>query len=396
MKIAIVHPIPLVPGTIDLLGYARRFEELGHESLIVTSKYLRAPTDIAIVERSIEQMANPFTWSELGIDIAITFLWFQRPEITEALKVAGCRVVSRADSDGQQSIRVFPGSFFRCMVGAAEPGRKFIEFKSYIHRYVIRYRPEDQAVIRTIAASHCLAIETHQAASNLRRVLRYYGREDLCDRVSIIPHCIDDCFLADPVATIRPKTVIAIGRWTAPQKNPQLLLGVIDRELSRDPEANFVIIGPGATDLCGKLATKTGRIDSRDHVPLCEIPALLNAARVLLSSSRWEGSPIAANEALASGCSVVGTPIPAFLDIAAAGPFGDISRTHTVRSLHNALQRELRAWESGQRSPIQIAQFWRPRLSQHRVMQQLLTAADSNEAVTSSPADLPLLQPQTT
>jgi glycosyltransferase involved in cell wall biosynthesis len=395
MKIAIVHPIPLTPGTIDLLAYARRFEEMGHQSLIVTSKYLRSPTDLEIVERSMEQMAESSTWRELGIDLAVTFLWFQRPEITEALNAAGCRVVSRADSDGQQSIRLFPGSFFRCMVGAAGPQRRFTEFKSFVHRYLIRYRSEDEALIRTVAASHVVAIETREAAQNLQQVLKYYGREDIAGRIVVIPHCIDDCFLHDPIERSRPKKVIAVGRWTASQKNPELLLRTITREVERNPDTSFTVIGPGATKLCGESAAKMGRVDCHEHVSMTEIPRFLKAARVLLSSSRWEGSPISANEALASGCSVVGTPIPAFLDIAAAGPFGSASTSHSVRSLHKALQQELRAWETGDRSPVHIAQFWRPRLSQWRVTHELLAAAYPNESAAVSLArENAILQPQ--
>jgi glycosyltransferase involved in cell wall biosynthesis len=376
MKVAIVHPTPLVPGTIDLQAYALRFEELGHESLFVTSKYLRSPGRVPVVELSIEQMANPAVWRDLGIDIAVTFVWFQYPEITEALAAAGCRVVSRADTDGQQSIRVFPGKFLRCMVGAANAGRKFVEFKSYLHRYAVRYRSEDQWVIRTIDASRCVAMETSKAAKNLRRVLNYYGRSDLARKLVVIPHCVDDAFLRPSVAVERSPTVISIGRWTAPQKNPQLLLGVIRRHLQRSDDTRFVVIGPGATALCGDLSRQTGRVDCHEQVPLVDMPRYLADARILLSSSRWEGSPISANEALACGCSVVGTPIPGFFEIADAGPFGTVSKGHGVRSLHQALKNELHAWESGRRDSGKIAEFWRPRLSQRRVMQQILAAAN--------------------
>jgi glycosyltransferase involved in cell wall biosynthesis len=36
-----------------------------------------------------------------------------------------------------------------------------------------------------------------------------------------------------------------------------------------------------------------------------EVVSVYARARVLLSSSRWEGRPVAANEALAMGCTVV-------------------------------------------------------------------------------------------
>jgi glycosyltransferase involved in cell wall biosynthesis len=266
------------------------------------------------------------------------------------------------------------------MVGAAAPNRKFIEFKSYLHRYAVRHRAEDEWVVRTVAASRSVAMETSEAAKNLRLVLNYYGRRDLVRKLVVIPHCVDDAFLRPAVAIDRPPTVISIGRWTAPQKNPQLLLGVIRKELKFSADTRFIVIGPGATALCGDLAKQTGRIDCHEQVPLTEIPRYLSGARVLLSSSRWEGSPISANEALASGCSVVGTPIPGFIDIVRTGPFfGTVSRSHGVRWLHEALQKELHAWETGRRKAVEIAEFWRPRFTQRRVMQQILAAANLSD-----------------
>jgi glycosyltransferase involved in cell wall biosynthesis len=395
MKIAVVHPIPLVPGTIDLAAYVRQFEAMGYESLLVTSKYLRGPTDIRIVERSIEQMADPSMWRELGIDIAVTFLWFQYPEIPEALSVSGARVVSRADSDGMQNIRVFPRSFFRCMVEAAPTGRKFIEFRSFVHRYLIRHQAEDQSLLRTIAASQSVVIETHEAAKNLRRVLIHLGRGYLARKIAVAPHCVDDLFLSGDVPIERPRSVVAIGRWTAPQKNPQLLRAVIRLHLARAGDTRFTVIGPGADTLCGDLARQTGRIDCHEQVPPDEIRRHLLTARVLLFASRWEGAPISANEALACGCSVVGTPIPAFVEIARAGPFGAASSSHRASSLHEALQGELDAWETGRRSPTEIAQFWRPRLSQRRVMQQSLAAAQlGEEPAAAIVSQEPMLQAQ--
>jgi glycosyltransferase involved in cell wall biosynthesis len=387
MKIAIVHPIPLVPGTIDLHAYARRFEELGHESLMVTSQYLRGDSEIPVVERSLQEMADPATWRALGIDVAVTFVWFQYPEISETLAAAGCRVVARADSDGQQSIRVFPGSYFRCMVGAAQRGRKSIEFKSYLHRYLVRYRAEDRSLLRTVAASNSVAIETHEAAKNLRWVLGYYGQTELARKIVVIPHCINDAFLTSSVDVDRSETVISIGRWTAAQKNPELLLGVIRRQVAKCAKTRFIVIGPGASALCGNLAEQTGRIECHDQVPLTRIPHFLSRARVLLSSSRWEGSPISANEALASGCSVVGTPIPAFIDIARTGPFGTVSNNHRIHSLQQALQSELIAWETGRRRPMEIAAHWRPRVSQQRVIEQILAAACSSEQASPAAAE---------
>ncbi len=130
MKIAVVHPIPLVPGTIDIAAYVRHFEEMGHESLLVTSKYLRGPTEISIVEQSMEQMADPSTWRQLGIDVAVTFLWFQHPQISEALSAAGAASSPAPIATACKASGPFPAAFSAAWLKRRRQGESLLNLRA--------------------------------------------------------------------------------------------------------------------------------------------------------------------------------------------------------------------------------------------------------------------------
>jgi glycosyltransferase involved in cell wall biosynthesis len=106
----------------------------------------------------------------------------------------------------------------------------------------------------------------------------------------------------------------------------------------------------------------------------------LAGARMLLSASRWEGSPVVGNEALAMGASVVGTPIPAFIDICRRGNFGTFASRHSAQALADALAHEWNQWETGKRNPVAIAQYWRPQLSSEVVVSTLMRLLQGNRA----------------
>ena len=105
------------------------------------------------------------------------------------------------------------------------------------------------------------------------------------------------------------------------------------------------------------------------------IAAELAASRVILFSSRWEGSPHAAFEAFATGASVVGPPLPCFSSWCGDGAFGTVARDRRPASLASALALEMEAWRSGVRSGHSISGHWRPRLQPAQVCGDMLEAA---------------------
>jgi glycosyltransferase involved in cell wall biosynthesis len=103
-----------------------------------------------------------------------------------------------------------------------------------------------------------------------------------------------------------------------------------------------------------------------------EVSGILNRSRVLLLPSRWETGPIVLGEALASGCTVVGTDrVPSILSTCGEGPYGQVSRPK-ASALATALGRELSAWSRGERHPWAVADYWRPRFDPVTVCRQLL------------------------
>ena len=96
----------------------------------------------------------------------------------------------------------------------------------------------------------------------------------------------------------------------------------------------------------------------------------LACARAIAFTSRWEGSPHAATEALAP--TIVGTPIPSLVSWSDCGRFGTVSRSRRPGALAWALCQEMQAWDSGRRDPRQIAGHWRAILEPREVCRKML------------------------
>lgn len=107
--------------------------------------------------------------------------------------------------------------------------------------------------------------------------------------------------LGDPAAL-----VVTVARL-APQKGLDVLLGAA--ALLADVDLRWVVAGDGplATDVAARVA--------RDGLPVDllgrreDVPDLLAAADVVVSTARWEGQPIAVQEALALGRPVLATAV---------------------------------------------------------------------------------------
>jgi glycosyltransferase involved in cell wall biosynthesis len=166
------------------------------------------------------------------------------------------------------------------------------------------------------------------------------------------------------------------GRWYDEQKNAELLARTITKVVAQQGDLQFVIAGKGSKEIFGDLAAQfPDRVLLPGVVPASEMLPLLNSCRFLLSSSRWESHPIGALEAVCSGCTVVATPIPGFLDIADGGRSGTIAESHRAEALARATLVENAKWESGERNPLQIAEHWRKIVNNRVVAGGMLQAA---------------------
>lgn len=117
--------------------------------------------------------------------------------------------------------------------------------------------------------------------------------------------------------------VIYIGRLTY-QKNPQRLMRVFWMIKEKMPSVKIAVVGTGELEedtraLCQEL-------NLQDHVQFLGFQSnplrMLHDAKVMIMTSRWEGTPMCALEAMALGVPVVSTPTDGLCELITDGENG--------------------------------------------------------------------------
>ncbi|MBQ7936540.1 MAG: glycosyltransferase, partial [Clostridia bacterium] len=106
-----------------------------------------------------------------------------------------------------------------------------------------------------------------------------------------------------------PYDVIYIGRLTY-QKNPQRLMEVFSKVAKQRPGTKFAVVGVGELEEeTKKLAQQLNLEKNVDFLGFRKNPhKMLKGAKVMVMTSRWEGTPMCALEAQALGVPIVSTP----------------------------------------------------------------------------------------
>lgn len=110
--------------------------------------------------------------------------------------------------------------------------------------------------------------------------------------------------------------VVYIGRLTYP-KNPKRLMGVCKILSQIDPQVKIAIVGTGDLEAQTKKIAKELRLDQNVFfVGFLNNPfKILSDSRVSIMTSRFEGTPMSALEAIALGVPVVSTPVDGLTEI---------------------------------------------------------------------------------
>lgn len=120
--------------------------------------------------------------------------------------------------------------------------------------------------------------------------------------------------------------VIYVGRLTY-QKNPERLLGVIKLVVEKIPSVKIGIVGTGDLENQTKALAEQYRLMDNVHFlgfqsnPL----KMLHDSKVMIMTSRWEGTPMCALESLALGTPIVSTPTDGLCELIKNGVNGFIS-----------------------------------------------------------------------
>lgn len=157
----------------------------------------------------------------------------------------------------------------------------------------------------------------------------YYYREEVKSKSSVLYNIIDIDALyqkAEGDKNNYDYDIIFLGRLT-PQKNPQRLLHVLNGVKRTIPDAKFTIVGSGEMEEDIKDdARRMGLDRNLDFMGFMENPyKILRSSKVMLMTSRWEGTPMSSLEAMAMGVPIVSTPTDGLKKVVAEGETGFLS-----------------------------------------------------------------------
>lgn len=120
--------------------------------------------------------------------------------------------------------------------------------------------------------------------------------------------------------------IVYIGRLTY-QKNPQRLLKVLEKVLEVRPQTKIAIIGTG--DLEEEIKNEisnNNKLENVDFLGFKNNPyKILSDSKLMLMTSRWEGTPMCALEAMSLGVPIVSTPVDGMRDLVENGETGYLS-----------------------------------------------------------------------
>lgn len=127
----------------------------------------------------------------------------------------------------------------------------------------------------------------------------------------------------DSDSNIYDYDVVYVGRLTY-QKNPQRLMHIIKRVVEKYPYLKVAIVGTGELEdesrrLCEELNLSSNlRFLGFQSNPL----RILHDAKVMVMTSRWEGTPMVALEAMALGTPIISTPTDGMNELIVNGENG--------------------------------------------------------------------------
>jgi glycosyltransferase involved in cell wall biosynthesis len=172
-------------------------------------------------------------------------------------------------------------------------------------------------------------------------------------------------------------------RWDAFQKDGQRFMKVLGMVLPHYPDYSAILAGTGAERMQKLRSSLPAPVRSRIVVAgLLDHAALhrrYQEAQVILFTSRTEGFPVAAAEALCCGCTVVGAAsLPSMNHINSLGG-GTVAISRSSQDYADALACELDAWQAGERDPERISRDWQKRVSSAAVASAILQTVSTSK-----------------
>ena len=120
--------------------------------------------------------------------------------------------------------------------------------------------------------------------------------------------------------------VTYLGRLSYP-KNPQRLMTVLSKVISKKNDIKIAVVGTGELEAeTLALAKELGIEKNIDFLGFRSNPSkILYSSKVMIMTSRWEGTPMCALEAMALKVPIISTPVDGLKDLVINGETGYLS-----------------------------------------------------------------------
>ena len=147
----------------------------------------------------------------------------------------------------------------------------------------------------------------------------YFFKQFFKRKSSVLPNIIDIDALYDKMQK-DTKTydydVVYLGRLSYP-KNPQRMISVLSKVLKEIPNARFAVVGSGELEEeTKKAAVDCGVYHNIDFLGFMSNPLkIVHDSKVMIMTSRWEGTPMSALESMALGTPIITTPTDGLINL---------------------------------------------------------------------------------
>jgi glycosyltransferase involved in cell wall biosynthesis len=383
MKVGILINAIATDGAICHTDLCRQFAEMGHSGRIYAKGFQGIDDSIPKTEIKIDELKNPEWWRGEALDIAIFYSVGRfEPAILKLAREAGASVIMECDSDGYFSVRQDPLRFLT--VTMWHPSYSYQTkakiLKAWLHSWLIEGKAQDKAVFDSFELADYLKIESEEPARILRDFLAKRDRSNLAKKIVVIPFAVRRSFTEGPIKVDRQDLIIAAGRLGAQQKDPFLLEEALRRYLDTPDPVPVELHVRGEAPNLERLAENNKKLQLFKNTPPKVLCGRLADAQVLLSTSRFESTPIQGLEALCQGCTLVASDrVPGYKSLIAGGAFGETFSGSSAADCVRALQQEIDRRRKGLRDSEKIAAEWRSRCSLETVSARLLSLSTRDQ-----------------
>ncbi len=377
MKVGIFINAIATDGAICHTDLCRQFALMGHSGRIYARGFSGIDDSIPKTEIAMESLSTPEWWRQEAVDLAIFYSAGRFPAaVLDRARQQGATVVLECDSDGYFSVRQDPLRALRVTMWhpSYSPLLKAKILKAWLHSWLVEGKKQDRAVFDSFEIAEYLKIESEEPARILRAFLAKRNRMDLARKIVVVPFAVRAIFTQGPVKKEREDLILVAGRLGAQQKDPFLLEKALRGYLETPNPARVELHVRGDAPNLERLATGAKGIQLFKNTPSRVLCERLASAQLLVSTSRFESTPVQGLEALCQGCTLVGSDgVPGYKSLIADGAFGETFKANSADDCVRAIQRERDRRVKGERDAQKIASEWRSRCSLEAVSTRLLS-----------------------